>query len=203
MSQRNASVESNLDFSDRQPSWANPEIAGLEDDERSYSRRRSLECSSIEIQIVDTESTQDHTEYIIRVSCGLRSWIIKRRYKDFYYLDKKLRNLFPNLPFPALPPKTYLKSSTAPEIVDQRKDQLETYLNTLVKMPQVWVKNDFVLFLNDQSNLMTFIWNFERMRRLQDMLKSSTMENESNTAKLALDLENARSQVSSNLLITQ
>jgi hypothetical protein len=169
MSQRNASVESRFDSMEGKPSWASPELAGLEDEERSFSRRRSLECSAIEIQIVDTESTQDHTEYIIRVSCGMRSWIIKRRYKDFYYLDKKLKGLYPNIHLPTLPPKTYLKSSTAPEIVDQRKEQLESYLNTLVKMPQVWTKNDFVLFLNDNSNLMTFIWNFERMRRLQDV----------------------------------
>ena len=167
MSQRTISVESNLEHSDLEPSWAKGDLN--DNDDRSYSRRRSLECSSIEIQIVDTEPTQHHTDYIIRISCGMRSWIIKRRYSDFYYLDKQLKRLFPSLPLPALPPKRYLRSSSDPEIVDQRKEQLEEYLNGLVKIPQVWIKNDFVMFLNDKSNLMVFIWNFERIRRLQDV----------------------------------
>jgi hypothetical protein len=168
MTSRNFSVESNAEV-ERQPSWVRPTLTAIDDEDRTYSRRRSLECSSIEIQIVDTEATQDHTDYLIRVSCGIKSWIIKRRYSDFYYLDKQLKKLYPNLSYPSLPPKRYLRSSSDPEIVDQRKEQLENYLNSLVKLPQIWSKNDFVLFLNDESNLMTFIWNFERIRRLQDV----------------------------------
>jgi hypothetical protein len=165
MSQRTVSIESNLDDA-RKPSWASPQFS-VDDPDRSYSRKRSLECSSIDIQIADTELNQDHTVYIIRVSCGTRTWVIKRRYKDFYYLDKELRK--GNLDLPSLPPKRYLRSSSDPQLIDERKEQLESYLNSLVKISQVWIKNDFVLFLNDDSNLMTFIWNFERIRRLQDV----------------------------------
>lgn len=168
--QRTVSMESVGE--DMRPSWASPEFA-LDDDEeekpRSASRKRSLECSAIEIQIYDTEITPDHTNYLIRVSSGIRTWAIKRRYKDFYYLDRQLRKNFPMLKFPTLPPKRYLRSSNDKDVVDQRKEQLETYLHTLVGMQTVWTKNDFVLFLNDESNLMSFIWNFERMRKLKDV----------------------------------
>lgn len=160
---RTISAESNTDDS-RKPSWA------YDDSERrTFSRKRSLECSAIEIRITNTELTQNHTEYVINVNCGMRSWIIKRRYKDFDYLDRQLKKQFPSLRLPTLPPKRYLRSSSDPEIVDERKEQLQNYLNQLVAIQQVWARNDFVLFLNDESNLMTFIWSFERMRRLQDV----------------------------------
>lgn len=165
---RTVSMESmGDDQTGRVPSWASPPFD--ESEERTQSRRRSLECTAVEVQIVNTEITQDHTNYIIKVSSGIRNWLIKRRYKDFYYLDKQLRKSFPVLQFPTLPPKRYLRSSNDPDIVDQRKEQLESYLSTVITMQQVWTKNDLVLFLNDESNLMTFIWNFERMRRLQDV----------------------------------
>eukprot|EP01031_Cornospumella_fuschlensis_P038095 gene38095-46290_t len=159
-------MESNIDDvldEEFKPSWASPDM-----DDRSYSRRRSIECSATRISIVDTEVISDHTSYLIKVQSALRTWVIKRRYRDFYYLDKELRKYYPQINFPPLPPKRYLRSSSDPQIVDQRKEQLEAYLNGLVGVPQVWNRNDFVLFLNDEANIMTFIWNFERMRRLQE-----------------------------------
>jgi len=172
---RNISTESNIDWNDesRKPSWA------YDDSERrTFSRKRSLECSAIEITISTTELNQNHTVYVINVSCGMRSWTIKRRYKDFDYLDRQLKKQFPSLSLPALPPKRYLRSSSDPEIVDERKQQLENYLNQLVCVQQIWARNDFVLFLNDDSNLMTFIWSFERMRRLQDVSNSHNLSSQ-------------------------
>lgn len=162
---RTISVESIIDDEDvnYKPSWADS------GEDRTSSRRRSVECSTTRISIPHTEQNQDHTEYVIRVTTALRAWTIKRRYRDFYYLDRELRKHHPNLRFPPLPPKRYLRSSSDPEIVDQRKDQLEQYLSLLIRLPQIWTRNDLVLFLNDESNIMTFIWNFERMRRLQDV----------------------------------
>lgn len=158
------------DFDARRPSWASPGFGAQDDnEERSYSRKRSIECSAIQITIVDTDISPEYTIYIISVSCGMKKWIIKRRYRDFYYLDKELKKKFPNIKFPPLPPKVYLRSSNDPQVVDQRKDQLENYINELVLIQQIWIRNDLVMFLNDESNLMTFIWNFERMRRLQDV----------------------------------
>jgi hypothetical protein len=175
MENRKYSVESQGEWNEdtidpRQPSWASPDFVFPDDSEdRSYSRRRSIECSAVEIQIVDTEINQDHTVYLIKASCGLKKWYIKRRYKDFHFLDKQLRNFFPTIDFPSLPPKLYLRSSNDPTIVNERRQQLQEYLNTLVGMSQVWTRNDLVLFLNDESNIMTFIWNVDRMRRLKDV----------------------------------
>lgn len=169
------SVDSNADGNeDTTPSWAEGARNAAEDDEdeqleRTYSRRRSLECSAVVVSIVGTDATQGHTLYIIQVSSGIKQWEVARRYRDFCYLDKQLRKNFPKLKIPPLPSKTYLFSSTTPAVVDERRGQLETYLKTLIYMSSVWSRNDLALFLNNESNSMMFIWNFERMRKMQDV----------------------------------
>ncbi len=159
-------LDDSADFTTR-PSWASPQAEDGE--ERTYSRRRSLECTSVEIQIVDTELTQGHIMYIIQVSSGIKKWTVYRRFRDFYFLDKQMRKCFPKLKIPALPPKRFFGSSTDREFVDSRKDQLESYLTTLVGIQSIWARNELALFLNNDANSMMFIWNFERMRRMQDV----------------------------------
>ena len=221
------SVDSTVDANeDSAPDWASASPAVENADlaaERTYSRRRSLECCSVELSIVGTETTQGHTLYIIQVSSGIKQWEVGRRYRDFSYLDKQLRKNFPKLKIGVLPPKRYLFSSTDPTIVDERRIQLEDYLKALIYLPTIWTRNDLVLFLNNDSNAMMFIWNFERMRKMQDvrccflvhnyvlvlfadqtftlcfielqMLSSMTVENQTETAKLNSDLTLARTQV--------
>jgi len=212
------SLDSNVDPNEEvRPTWASPSI----DDNgrstsRTFSKMRSLECSSVEINIIDTELVEDHTLYILQASSGIKQWEIARRFRDFAYLDKQLRKKFPDLKIPPLPPKRYLFSSTDPALVEERRSQLENYLKTLMYIAPIWSKNDLVLFLNDESNSMMFIWNFERMRKMQDTLTSMSVDkdaeaamdaapnnnnggggggNSQQTAKLNSDLVLARTQV--------
>lgn len=169
---RRFSMESNAEWDEdnSSPTWAAPEYAfAAESEDRSYSRRRSIECAAVRVEIVDTEINQDHTDYLIKATCGARTWVTKRRYKDFDYLDKQLKKFQPSELFPSLPPKRYLRSSNDPTIVDKRKEQLNSYLSTIVGIQSIWNTNDLVLFLNDDSNIMMFIWNVDRMRRLKDV----------------------------------
>ncbi len=161
-----STVEDSADFVGR-PSWASPQTEDGE--ERTYSRRRSLECTSVEIRIVETELTQDHIMYVIQASSGIKKWTVYRRFRDFYFLDKQLRKCFPKIKIPGLPPKRFFGSSTEREFVDSRKEQLESYLTTLVGIQSIWTRNELALFLNNDANAMMFIWNFERMRRMQDV----------------------------------
>lgn len=168
------SVDSTNDANDEsRPSWADSSAAMEAEDiaavERTHSRRRSLECSSVEISIVGTDLTKGHTLYIIQVLSGHKDWKVARRFRDFVYLDKQLRKSFPKLKIPQLPSKTYFSSSTEARLVDERRAQLETYLKSLIYMQSIWTRNDLVLFLNDDTNSMMFIWNFERMRKMQDV----------------------------------
>ena len=172
------SVDSNHDVNEdtATPSWAEGapqvEIQENEDDEdtgRTYSRRRSLECSSVDVSIIGTDSAQGHTLYIIQVCSDVKQWEVARRYRDFCYLDKQLRKNCPKLKIPPIPPKQYIFSSTSAAVVDERRNQLESYLKSLMFMRAVWTHNDLALFLNDAANSMMFIWNFERMRKMQDV----------------------------------
>lgn len=147
------------------PSWA-----GLPDErDRALSNGRSLQCTSIDVQIIDTSTIRSHTQYKIQLSSGGKNWTVNRRFKDFYYLDKQLRMNYPNINLPSLPPKRYILSSTDPRFVEERRAQLETYLRSLVTNSHVWSYNDLVLFLDDETNSMMFIWNFERMRNIRDV----------------------------------
>jgi hypothetical protein len=178
-----------------QPAWVSTDYVedGNEvDQQRTLSRRRSMECSAIELQIIDTEVNQDHTVYLIKISCGVRDWLVKRRYKDFDYLDRKLRKFLPAVTMPSLPPKSYWRSSNNPSIVEQRKMQLQDYLHSLLGMNQIWARNDLVLFLNDDSNIMTFIWSVERMRRLKEMLR---LTNQDEAEQINSEFEEVRKQV--------
>lgn len=161
------SVDSVLD-ENRLPSWAqNPEE--IYSSAATNLRRKSQECCSVETKIVGTETIQNHVYYHIQVTSAFKVWVIKRRFSDFIYIDKKLRKIFPHIILPNLPEKTYFTSSTNPQLVDERSGQLETYLRSLVPIPVLWTKNDIVQFLDNESNAMMFLWNLERIRKMQEV----------------------------------
>lgn len=70
---------------------------------------------------------------------------------------------------PPLPRKRYFGSSTEPKFVEERRSQLEEYLKSIVAIPHVWIRSDLPRFLDNESNSMIFIWNFERVKRMQEV----------------------------------
>lgn len=212
--------------SDEQPQWAlksnsftgresrdslNVSIDG-NNGKGSKTRQKSIECSSIEVKIIEHEiiSRQNkpgnYVVFIIQVTPGgSKKWNVHRRYNDFYYLDQQLRKSVNELSnftsklksmLPSLPRKRYFGSSTEPRFIEDRRVQLEEYLQSLIKIPQVWVKSDLAKFLDNESNSMTFIWNFDRVRKMQEVLNTMTIENKQDTAKLTEELSVSRDQVS-------
>lgn len=119
-----------------------------------------------------TSGSKTFVLFLIDVSPGLgQRWIVKRRFSDFVYLDKQLRRpqALNNVKWPVLPRKRYFGSSTEPRFVEERRQLLEEYLQTLVQIPHVWVRSDFARFLDNESNSMIFIWNFDRVKRMQEV----------------------------------
>jgi hypothetical protein len=157
------------------PSWATPQqLQGIEDGENLGRRRQSVECTALTTRIVETKqlknSSGSYTVYVVEVSSGIKSWSIERRFSDFYHLDQQLRKNNPGIEFPPLPPKKLFGSSTS-KVVDSRKETLESYLQKIVRISKIWNRSDIVQFLDNDNNTMTFLWNFERMRRTQEVNK--------------------------------
>jgi hypothetical protein len=161
------------------PSWAYRRTSMSE----GGRRRSPIECTSIDISICATDiiatpkSTNGHVVYKILVTpvkpsigdAPIQSWTIERRFNDFVFLDQCLRKHNPKAKYPNLPPKRFFGSSSEPKFVEERRLQLETYLIELVRIPLSWVKSDLAHFLDNECNRMMFIWNLERVAKMQEV----------------------------------
>ena len=156
------------------PSWSNTFIRNIST-ESLTDRKQSLDCTSIKVSIPAASTTTKkpgdppYTTYIIHVTSGITQWNIKRRYSDFYYINQLLKKYLSDDILPQLPPKRFFGSSNDIKFVEERRLQLEKYLKTIVSYPQSWTKIDIVQFLDNENNTLLFVWNFERMKKMQDV----------------------------------
>lgn len=79
-----------------------------------------------------------YTIYEIEVrSASTVSWIVYKRYSDFFVVHNELlKNLPKSLQLPVVPAKRFAYS-LASEFVERRKQELQTYLTELLRIPQV------------------------------------------------------------------
>ncbi len=95
-----------------------------------------------------------YVEYKITLKTNKKNWEIKKRFKDFDQLHKKLSKSIKNLP--KLPQKTIFKSD---KILNDRKIQLQKYLTNLLRRHDVYnhdlifdfieLKKEDYLLMND------------------------------------------------------
>lgn len=105
---------------------------------------------SISCKIYNYESCQESfipffkfIEYKIFLKTNKKNWEIKKRFKDFDELHKKLSKSIKNLP--KLPPKTIFKSE---EIINDRKIKLQKYLTNLLRRDDVYQHDLIFEFIN-------------------------------------------------------
>ncbi|KAI6215942.1 hypothetical protein M3Y94_00444300 [Aphelenchoides besseyi] len=87
--------------------------------------------------IIGTEITTDHVNYVIQCSYYLQensSWIVRRRYRDFHRLNGDLEPFGFSL---GLPPKKFFGNKT-PAFVEERKAQLQEFLNNITIHPLIY-----------------------------------------------------------------
>lgn len=99
-----------------------------------------------------------HVDYIIQVVYHGRQWLIRKRYSEFDYFDKKIRRYYRNL-LRDLPPKTYRYwGRLNHQIIIKRMKELELYLQSLLK--NVASDNNLLKeFLEVDSNLLAYHLN--------------------------------------------
>lgn len=105
-----------------------------------------------------TENKDDasgrYTLYVVTVTVGPKQWTLSRRYREFRALHVCLNAAASPLTpeersqLPKLPPKKYI-GSMAPAFIEERRKQLETYVQAVVAIPGVWSIPDVIPFLED------------------------------------------------------
>ncbi|KAB5516956.1 PX domain-containing protein [Coniochaeta sp. 2T2.1] len=95
-----------------------------------------------EISIPTTSLTTDHTTnkpytlYNITLRLPLRSFVVQKRYSDFLSLHQSLTSQVGSPPPAPLPGKSWFKSTvSSPELTEQRRRDLETYLRAIAETP--------------------------------------------------------------------
>jgi hypothetical protein len=185
------------------PVWASPQQQGFEDGMSLEHRRRSMECTAVGIEIVATKVQKSfsgsYTTYVVEVTSGVKKWSIERRFSDFYYLDQEIRKYnadVADVELPSLPPKNVFRSWRGDAtLVEERRASLQTYLQELVAEPAVWNRNELVMFLDDEHNSLMFVWNFDKMRKMQGVINTMAAEKETTEAQLNGQLKSAHDQV--------
>jgi hypothetical protein len=155
------------------PAWLNTFVRGMSD-EQYHDRKQSLDCTTIKVSIPAASTTTKkpgdppHTVYILHITSGITQWNIRRRYSDFYYIHQLLKKHVTDENLPQLPPKRYFGSNDS-KFIEERRIQLEKYIKMIVSIPQSWTRIDIVQFLDNENNTLLFVWNFEKMRKMQDV----------------------------------
>ena len=116
-----------------------------------------------------TTTKRRYTSYIIRVVAGHKIWHVSHRYSDFEQLHISLRTTLGRSILPPLPPKYRLHfNNLDPSFVEKRREQLEVYIMTLVRIEQVWSCQRFMVdFLDNNIETLGMQTKYERMMRVQ------------------------------------
>ncbi|KAH8405469.1 hypothetical protein KR215_000387 [Drosophila sulfurigaster] len=132
---------------------------------------RQHEETSVTIPKYSVESSAGITYYDIKVRVANVEWFVERRYRDFSQLHEKLVDEV-SISKKLLPPKK-LVGNKQPAFLEQRREQLETYLQEL-----------FIYFRNELPRLLAEFLDFNKydiIYLLQDLAK---LFNESGDALL-------------------
>jgi hypothetical protein len=185
------------------PSWAGYLTLGLEDGETSLSleRRKAVDLASTRVSIERSELSRNRqdggtfTAYVVSVTSGNQHWNMRRRYTDFSYLHHQLSKQCSDNSLPTIPPKRFFGSSKDHAFVEDRRTKLEAYLNALFVAPSAWNTPLLVTFLDGPNNTLMYLWNLERMRKMQKMITTMDIQNRDEAEELNTELRHARGQV--------
>ena len=93
---------------------------------------------------------EDFIEYWVEISTDYKKWIVKKRYSEFYDLNKKLSEKMPELN-KLFPPKRIFKNSE--KIIEERKSYFNKYLNYLFKKKNVFTLPELLDFIEIEQKI--------------------------------------------------
>ena len=97
-----------------------------------------------------TGYNEDYVEYWVEISTDYKKWIVKKRYSEFYELNKKLSVKMPELN-KLFPPKRFFKTSE--KIIEERKLYFNKYLHYLFKNKNIFTLTDLLDFIQIEKKI--------------------------------------------------
>ena len=97
-----------------------------------------------------TGYNEDYVEYWVEISTDYKKWIVKKRYSEFYELNKKLSVKMPELN-KLFPPKRFFKTSE--KIIEERKLYFNKYLHYLFKNKNIFTLTDLLDFIQIEQKI--------------------------------------------------
>ena len=97
-----------------------------------------------------TGYNEDYIEYWVEIITDYKKWIIKKRYSEFYELNKKLSEKMPELN-KLFPPKRFFKNSE--KIIEERKDYFNKYLHFLFKNKNIFTITELLDFIQIEQKI--------------------------------------------------
>ena len=97
-----------------------------------------------------TGYNEDYVEYWIEINTDYKKWMVKKRYSEFYELNKKLSVKMPELN-KLFPPKRFFKTSE--KIIEERKLYFNKYLHYLFKNKNIFTLTDLLDFIQIEQKI--------------------------------------------------
>ena len=91
-----------------------------------------------------TEYNEEFVEYWIEITTDYKKWIVKKRFSEFYELNKKLSTKMPELN-KLFPPKRFFKTSE--KISEERKSYFNKYLHYIFQNKNIFTLDELLDFI--------------------------------------------------------
>jgi hypothetical protein len=182
-------------------------LSGRGSEERPPGRRASLRdeppvalALPVSVNIIDVgwrssrnSAAKAYVVYLIEVNCGVRTWTVQRRFREFAALHECLSSAIVSdaglqgcLDLPVFPSKQILRSviGGAAALGRERKVLLQGYLWRIVRRPELWAACDeLVFFLDDRKRTLAMQVTLRRLLRAVYAVSDILQEAESALAK--------------------
>ena len=134
-------------------------------EDKNNNHENEIDTNLIAIIAISIKSFSDKyvdkkivTFYDLEITSNItqKSWVLPKRYNEFYALHTSLSKIYLNLP--PIPGKTFFKV-TSKEQLNERKIALEKFLRSCVQRKDIFLNHEFCTFLSLAQNAPEVIAN--------------------------------------------
>lgn len=100
----------------------------------------SSQIISFEIEKVRGIFSKNYVKYTVQIHTPYQTWIILKRYSEFYKFHQKLQKFYQKLPF--FPPKRIFSNSSS--VIQERVHEIDKYMNYILKNLNV-LENEIII----------------------------------------------------------